>query len=126
MSESIGGVFILIMIMGESVGGAFILMFMDESVVGYFILMIMGFNKVGGYEELQHRYMSAYPNTTLAHMNDENYSYTDCGIPPSNSYNLIRPADDGDLPWPGVFIGLTISSVWYWCSDQVSGRGMSL
>uniref|UniRef100_A0A2C9JXY2 Sodium/glucose cotransporter n=1 Tax=Biomphalaria glabrata TaxID=6526 RepID=A0A2C9JXY2_BIOGL len=89
-------------------------------VGGAFVLMIMGFVKVGGYEELRHRYFSAYPNTTLAHLGkDDNYSYTNCGIPPSNAYNFVRSADDGSLPWPGVFIGLTISSVWYWCSDQV-------
>ena len=31
----------------------------------------------------------------------------------------MRPADDGNLPWTGVLFGLTISSIWYWCSDQV-------
>ncbi|GFN97835.1 sodium/glucose cotransporter [Plakobranchus ocellatus] len=89
-------------------------------VVGAFILMIMGFIEVGGYNELEHRFFSAYPNTTIAHLGkNDNYSYTDCGIPTDKSYHLVRPADDDDLPWPGVFIGLTISSVWYWCSDQV-------
>ncbi|CAL1529910.1 unnamed protein product [Lymnaea stagnalis] len=89
-------------------------------VAGAFVLMVMGFIRVGGYEELKHRYFSSYPNTTLQHLGkDDNYSYTSCGIPASNSYNFVRSADDGGLPWPGVFIGLTISSVWYWCSDQV-------
>ncbi|RUS87835.1 hypothetical protein EGW08_004434 [Elysia chlorotica] len=89
-------------------------------ILGAFVLMIMGFIEVGGYQELEHKFFSAYPNTTIAHLNkDDNYSYTGCGIPPKNSYHLVRAADDGDLPWPGVFIGLTISSVWYWCSDQV-------
>ncbi|GFR75000.1 sodium/glucose cotransporter [Elysia marginata] len=60
------------------------------------------------------------PNTTTYHLGkNDSYRYTDCGIPPSNSYHLVRSADDGDLPWPGVFFGLAISSVWYWCSDQV-------
>ncbi|BFZ17588.1 hypothetical protein BsWGS_20627 [Bradybaena similaris] len=89
-------------------------------VAGAFVLMVMGFIEVGGYEQLRHRFFSAYPNTTLQHLGkDDNYSYTSCGIPPDNAYNLVRAADDGDLPWPGVFIGLTVSSVWYWCSDQV-------
>lgn len=33
--------------------------------------------------------------------------------------NFVRSYDDGSLPWPGIMFGLTISSVWYWCSDQV-------
>ena len=79
-----------------------------------------GFIEVGGYEELEHKFFSAYPNTTIAHLGkDDNYSYTDCGIPPANSYHMVRAADDGDLPWPGMFFGLLISSIWYWCSDQV-------
>ncbi|CAG5127310.1 unnamed protein product, partial [Candidula unifasciata] len=87
---------------------------------GAFVLMVMGFIEVGGYEQLRHRYFSSYPNTTLQHLGKkDNYSYSSCGIPPDNAYNLVRSADDNDLPWPGVFIGLTVSSVWYWCSDQV-------
>jgi SSS family transporter len=89
-------------------------------VGGAFVLMVMGFIKVGGYEQLRHRYFSSYPNTTLMHLGmNDNYSYTNCGIPPANSYNLVRSADDSDLPWPGVFFGLLVSSIWYWCSDQV-------
>ncbi|CAG2120832.1 unnamed protein product, partial [Medioppia subpectinata] len=33
--------------------------------------------------------------------------------------NLLRPWDDVDLPWTGMVFGITISAVWYWCSDQV-------
>ncbi|CAG5136525.1 unnamed protein product, partial [Candidula unifasciata] len=89
-------------------------------VAGAFVLMVMGFIEVGGYEELRSKYLTSYPNTTLHHLGqNDNYSYTQCGIPPANAYNLIRPADDTNLPWPGVFIGLLVSSIWYWCSDQV-------
>jgi len=31
----------------------------------------------------------------------------------------MRAVTDPSLPWTGVVFGLTISSVWYWCSDQV-------
>ncbi|WAR02037.1 SC5AB-like protein [Mya arenaria] len=88
-------------------------------VVGAFILMIMSFIEIGGYEETVKRYFEAWPNTTRLNYGDSNYSYWKCGIPPENSMNLIRSADDGSLPWPGIMFGLTISSVWYWCSDQV-------
>jgi uncharacterized sodium:solute symporter family permease YidK len=33
--------------------------------------------------------------------------------------NLLRPATDPELPWSGMVFGLTVTSVWYWCSDQV-------
>lgn len=70
------------------------------------------------------------------------FSNTSCGLPPSDYFDLHR-AVDRDLPWTGfTFIlskkkyfqskisslfwsfqgmtfGLTISAVWYWCSDQV-------
>ncbi|BFZ18210.1 hypothetical protein BsWGS_21249 [Bradybaena similaris] len=89
-------------------------------VAGAFVLLIMGFIEVGGYDALQFRYLSSYPNTTLQHLGQhDNYSYTHCGIPTSSAYNLVRPADDTNLPWPGVFIGMLVSSIWYWCSDQV-------
>jgi sodium/glucose cotransporter 1/sodium/glucose cotransporter 9 len=88
-------------------------------VLGAFVLMIKGFIEVGGYEELQHRFMSAYPNTTLQNMDNDSYPYRTCGIPTEYSYNMMRPSDDSDLPWPGVTFGLLISSIWYWCSDQV-------
>ncbi|KAK7087212.1 hypothetical protein V1264_021288 [Littorina saxatilis] len=88
-------------------------------VVGAFILMIMSFIKIGGYEQLQKKFFESYPNTTIQNWDNKNYSYAKCGIPPDNSWHLIRSADDGGLPWPGVMFGLTISSVWYWCSDQV-------
>ena len=74
---------------------------------------------MGGYEALQKKFFEAFPNTTIQNWNNDNYSYTQCGVPPENSWHLIRSADDGGLPWPGVMFGLTISSVWYWCSDQV-------
>lgn len=66
------------------------------------------------------RFFEAYPNTTLLNYNNASYPYWKCGIPPENSMNLVRAYDDGSLPWPGIMFGLTISSIWYWCSDQVS------
>ncbi|XP_041348144.1 sodium/glucose cotransporter 4-like [Gigantopelta aegis] len=88
---------------------------------GAFVLMILSFIEVGGYEKVIKEFFEAWPNTTRQHYGNpnDNYSYTECGIPPDNSMNLIRSPDDGNLPWPGIMFGLTISSVWYWCSDQV-------
>ncbi|GAB1604610.1 sodium/glucose cotransporter 5-like, partial [Argonauta hians] len=51
--------------------------------------------------------------------NTSKQAYAKCGIPPANSMSLFRSYDDPNLPWPGVMFGLTISAVWYWCTDQV-------
>lgn len=88
-------------------------------VIGAFILMIMSFVKVGGYEAIIKKYFEAYPKYTIDHYGNDSDPYWKCGIPPENSMSLIRSYDDGSLPWPGIMFGLTISSVWYWCSDQV-------
>ena len=36
--------------------------------------------------------------------------------------HMFRPADapGNDLPWTGLFTGMLIGSLWYWCADQVS------
>lgn len=88
-------------------------------VLGAFVLMIMSFIEVGGYEKLVKDYFEAWPNTTRDNYGNDSYKYWKCGIPPDNSMDMIRSYDDGSLPWPGIMFGLTISSVWYWCSDQV-------
>ena len=79
----------------------------------------VGFIEVGGYEKLIKDYFEAWPNTTRDNYGNDSYKYWKCGIPPDNSMDMIRSYDDGSLPWPGIMFGLTISSVWYWCSDQV-------
>lgn len=86
-----------------------------------FFSYVLGFIEVGGFEPVTHRYMAAIPNTTIYYQMTapNNYSYKNCGIPSDTSFHFFRPADDAGLPWPGVIFGLTISSVWYWCSDQV-------
>ncbi|KAK3595789.1 hypothetical protein CHS0354_025425 [Potamilus streckersoni] len=88
-------------------------------LIGAFILMVMSFIRVGGYEALVRKFFEAYPDTTIDNWDNDSYPYSKCGIPPANSMHLMRSYDDGSLPWPGIIFGLTISSVWYWCSDQV-------
>lgn len=34
---------------------------------------------------------------------------------------LLRPPG-GDLPWPGMLLGLGATAGWYWCTDQVWDR----
>ncbi|XP_060765208.1 sodium/glucose cotransporter 1 isoform X4 [Neoarius graeffei] len=81
-------------------------------VVGSFILMGFAFDKVGGYEGLQEKYMQAIPSVV------GNYSAA-CYTPRPDSFHIFRDPVNGDLPWPGLIFGLTIQAAWYWCTDQV-------
>ncbi len=36
----------------------------------------------------------------------------------SDAMHLFR-SSDSDLPWTAATFGITISSIWYWCTDQV-------
>ena len=70
---------------------------------------------IGGYESLIEKYFNATasirapitPNGTEL-----------CGKPPEDAMKLLR-SQSSDLPWSGMTFGLAISSIWYWCSDQV-------
>ncbi|KAM8829084.1 sodium/glucose cotransporter 1 [Spinachia spinachia] len=81
-------------------------------VVGSFILMGFAFDKVGGYENFQRRYMEAIPLNTFN-------ASASCYTPREDSFHIFRNAITGDLPWPGLIFGLTIQATWYWCTDQV-------
>ncbi|XP_051905014.1 sodium/myo-inositol cotransporter 2 isoform X2 [Hippocampus zosterae] len=78
---------------------------------GALILMGFSFAKVGGWNALMEGYFDAIPSVRVPN--------TTCGIPREDSFHLFRDPVDSDLPWPGVFIGMSVPSMWYWCSDQV-------
>ncbi|XP_066049238.1 sodium/glucose cotransporter 4 isoform X1 [Chamaea fasciata] len=80
-------------------------------VVGAFVLMFIGFEKVGWYEGLQEKYMTAVPKVTVPN--------TTCHLPRADSFNVLRDPITGDLPWPGLMFGLTVVAIWCWCNDQV-------
>ncbi|XP_038054726.1 sodium/glucose cotransporter 4-like [Patiria miniata] len=81
-------------------------------VIGTFILMILSFQRVS-WDELHILYPQAIPNTTLANPNST------CGFPREDAFHIFRDPVNSDLPWPGMIFGITISSIWYWCTDQV-------
>uniref|UniRef100_A0A3Q2R401 Sodium/glucose cotransporter 1 n=1 Tax=Fundulus heteroclitus TaxID=8078 RepID=A0A3Q2R401_FUNHE len=81
-------------------------------IIGSFILMGFAFNEVGGYENMKERYMTAVPSVT------GNIS-AECFQPRPDAFNLFRDPISGDLPWPGLVFGLTVQTIWYWCTDQV-------
>ncbi|XP_048774440.2 sodium/myo-inositol cotransporter 2-like isoform X2 [Ostrea edulis] len=80
-------------------------------LIGALVLMGLSFAEVGGLNGIVEKYPHAIANTTK-------YSNTTCGLPRKDYMHLFRDASTGDLPWPGI-IGMSINSIWYWCSDQV-------
>lgn len=69
------------------------------------------FNKIGGYGNLERVYSMAVPSKIIPN--------STCHLPREDAMHLFRDAVTGDLPWPGMTLGLTILATWYWCSDQV-------
>ncbi|NWZ80836.1 SC5AB protein, partial [Poecile atricapillus] len=80
-------------------------------LIGAVSLMVFSFIEVGGLEGLQAKYFDAIPS-----IRKENSS---CGLPREDAFHIFRDPVNSDLPWPGVLVGMTIPSLWYWCTDQV-------
>ncbi|XP_076997616.1 sodium/myo-inositol cotransporter 2 isoform X2 [Tamandua tetradactyla] len=80
-------------------------------LVGAFILMGYSFAAVGGMGGLKEKYFLA-----LASNRSENSS---CGLPREDAFHIFRDPLTSDLPWPGILFGMSIPSLWYWCTDQV-------
>ena len=73
---------------------------------------------MGGFEGLYYKYPRAVSNVTKHRLiAGETPS---CGVPPTNSWMMLREAEDMEMPWAGFIFGQTTSSLWYWCADQVS------
>ncbi|XP_045030643.1 sodium/glucose cotransporter 1 isoform X3 [Daphnia magna] len=85
-------------------------------LIGSFILMGMAFVEVGGYNELIRKFFMSYPNETYTAYDLNNRS---CANIPPDAMHLFKSIKSPELPWTGVIFGVTISSIWYWCSDQV-------
>ncbi|KAG7169193.1 Sodium/glucose cotransporter 4-like 1, partial [Homarus americanus] len=80
---------------------------------GSLFVVIKGFQEVGGYNELQVKYLTAIPEILV-----ENKT---CGLPRVDSWRMLRDADPtiSDLPWPAFLLGQIPASLWYWCTDQM-------
>ncbi|MFT7812094.1 sodium/myo-inositol cotransporter 2 isoform X2 [Arapaima gigas] len=79
-------------------------------IIGAVILTITAFNKIGGYNNLEGVYLKAIPSKIIPN--------TTCHLPRADAMHLFRDPVAGDLPWPGMTLGLTILATWYWCTDQ--------
>ncbi|XP_062994602.1 sodium/glucose cotransporter 2 isoform X1 [Elgaria multicarinata webbii] len=105
-------------------GGLAALMYTDTvqtfvMVSGAFVLMGFAFNKVGGYQGVFDKYMQALPRRTLSPSPALYNISAACYLPREDSFHMMRDAVMSDLPWPALIFGLSINSIWYWCSDQV-------
>ncbi|KAL0993135.1 hypothetical protein UPYG_G00103670 [Umbra pygmaea] len=80
-------------------------------LIGALTLTGFGFAKVGGWNALMEGYATAIPMVRDAN--------TTCGIPREDAFHLFRDPLTSDLPWPGILLGMSVPSMWYWCSDQV-------
>ncbi|XP_041602950.1 sodium/myo-inositol cotransporter 2 isoform X1 [Vulpes lagopus] len=80
-------------------------------LIGALILMGYSFAAIGGMEGLKEKYFLA-----LASNRSENSS---CGLPREDAFHIFRDPLTSDLPWPGIIFGMSIPSLWYWCTDQV-------
>ena len=103
-------------------GGLTAVMFTDTietviMVIGGVVLGALALDKVGGYSEMVRQFATAYPSPPPTI--DPLRNITNCNDSiPSNFMHFMRPVTDGDLPWTGITLGLTISATWYWCTDQ--------
>jgi SSS family transporter len=63
-------------------------------LVGTILLTAIALSRVGGWDGL------------MSHVD-------------ADSLDMIRPADDPQMPWVGLLLGVPILGIWYWCTDQV-------
>lgn len=80
-------------------------------IIGSIVVIVIGLIKVGGFSSIREKYGYALSI-------DDLYSNKTCSVPPIDSWDILRGVNS-DLPWPGVFIGLTVISIWFFCTDQV-------
>ena len=76
---------------------------------------------MGGYDAFVEKYMKAIPTVVY----DGNLTIKEeCYTPRADSFHIFRDPITGDIPWPGLIFGLSILTLWYWCTDQVCNLGV--
>uniref|UniRef100_A0A8C8ZC64 Uncharacterized protein n=1 Tax=Prolemur simus TaxID=1328070 RepID=A0A8C8ZC64_PROSS len=85
-------------------------------LLGSVLLMCYAFNRVGGYKGLPRKYFQAIPHRiSEGNWTAKPQSY----LPHRDAFHIVRDPVTGDLPWPGLLLGLPILSTYYWCANQV-------
>ncbi|XP_062603427.1 sodium/glucose cotransporter 4-like isoform X1 [Saccostrea cucullata] len=80
-------------------------------MIGAVIVTGYGFEEVGGFSNLQAKYMNAIPS-----VRNEN---TSCGLPKADAFHLFLDPVNSDYPWPAILVMSTLGASWYWCCDQM-------
>ena len=75
---------------------------------GSSVLLFLGLDKVGGWHQLQEKYMTAIANVSYVNPNTN----STCGMPYSDAWQILRDPVKSDMPWPGFLLGQTPSSIW--------------
>ena len=82
--------------------------------------------EVGGYHNLFDTFETKSQPTDPQYIgyrdncNPLNETCVSCSAVTKYYKNLFRPATDPEMPFTGVIFGLTISAVWFWCTNQVT------
>ena len=84
-------------------------------ITGSSILLYLGLEEVGGWDQLQEKYMTSVANVTYVNPNTNDT----CGLPRDDAWTILRDPVTSDMPWPGFLLGQTPASIWYWCADQM-------
>ena len=79
---------------------------------GFHSVVLAGFQKIGGYEALQEKYMDAIPSQRPSNTSS-------CGLPREDAFHIFRDPVSSDNPWPGLLLQSSLGCMWYWCCDQV-------
>jgi len=88
-------------------------------VVGALVVCVQSFVSTGGYHMLIERYFNATADLTKRAFKIPGDPESGlCGDVDPDAMHLFRD-NNSDLPWTGIIFGLSISSIWYWCTDQV-------
>jgi hypothetical protein len=80
-----------------------------------------GFMETGGYENMIRGYYTAISTEERLLRDPDDPSAGYCADPPRYAMHLFRSpaAGESDLPWTGLVFGVSVSALWYWCTDQV-------
>ena len=74
-------------------------------IIGSGTLAVMGLIEIGGFSQLYEKYMQAIPESIPDNM-------TECAQPKEDSFLMLRPLNDPDMPWLGFILGQTPASIW--------------
>ena len=75
---------------------------------GSSVLLFLGLDEVGGWHQLQEKYMTAVANVSYVNPNTN----STCGMPYSDAWQILRDPVESDMPWPGFLLGQTPASIW--------------